>query len=367
MALPNPGYNFKDLLVHDIIDQAYLYLGITGAEQDVKKAKIALFALNEILARWINKGVLQYNELVIPVPLQNNVSTYALTSNIYDIYDVTVASMARHREGTPFSSSGVAQNAFDDSFTTSCVQTSENGYIGMQFTEDIKPVINYVGVLSAVNTTYELTVEGSNDNSNWDELYVSTRNTEFKAKRDKSGIIWFDLLTQAPYEYLRIRETGGATLNITEVYFQSYINSRYIKGIGRSDYMQLSNKQTPGMPSQYSMEKNNDVITLTLYAVPSGIGDDDSYSAARTYYPYNYLLCRGVSLTHSVNYLKDRININSRFISALRTALTAQLSLIFQPEKAQAFMLEAENTFKLALQNDNDLGGFKFHMRSYRA
>lgn len=369
LPLPNPRYPYSKLTAQELIDQAYMYIGVLPADQDVKKAKIALNALNEILYKWINKGILQYNEVTLPIKLQNEVVAYQLPENIYDIYDVTVASVGRQRIGTPFSSSGVASNAFDENILTSCVQTSPNGNLGILFTIDpinqpTIPVINYVGVLSGTTTDYKLVIEGSDDNVNYIPLETDVRTQPFNGSPSISNIVWYNINTPRPYTYLRIRETNGGTLNIRELYFESQVNSRYITGIGRSEYMQYAMKMNPGTPSLFCMYKNNNNIVLNLYGVPTQLPLIQDYTPQMPF--YNFLVCRGVSLTMSITYLNNPVDLNPRFIGAIRSELSAQLALIYMPDKAQMLKAEAAEAFMNALTNDNDGGKLKFQLNNYR-
>lgn len=369
MALPNPRYNYTQITARDLIDQAFLYVGISPAEIDQLRTKSALFAINEILSSWINKGILQFNEAIIPIKLQNNVASYTLSENIYDVYDVTKASVGRRRTGLPYSTAGGdAASAFDDNFNTSCVQTSPNGSLGFNFLDPETPEyprIDYVGVLSGTNSEYTLIIEGSDDQITWVPLLENTRTEVFKAYKNASGIVWYSIKSPQPFKYLQITETGGATLNITELYFETYINSIYITGIGRSNYMQIAAKMTQATPSLFSMAKNKDNITLTLRGVPNNLPVNQDYT--NNSFANNFLICRGASLNYTVNYLHNPLEINSRFIGALRSALSAQLSILYKPEVAELLRAESIQMFNKALANDNDGGSLYFQSTEYKA
>jgi hypothetical protein len=366
MALPNPRYNYTQITARDLIDQAFLYVGVSPAEIDQLKTKAAIFALNEILSSWINKGVLQFNETIIPVKLQNNVASYTLSDNIYDVYDVTKGSLGRRRNGNAYSTAGgTPANAFDNNFSTACIQTSPNGSLGIEFLDAENPRVDYVGVLSGSNTDYTLTIEGSDDNQNWIPLLENTRTQPFKAYKNESGIVWYALKSPQPFKYLQIRETGGATLNIVELYFETYINSIYIAGIGRSNYMQISAKMTPATPSLYSMAKYKNNITISLRGVPVNLPTDQDYPGNS--YSNNFLLCRGASLSFTVNYLHNPLEVNSRFIGSLRSALSYQLSILYKPEVAEVLRADSIDIFNKALANDSDGGALYFQKTSYKA
>lgn len=366
MALPNPRYNYTSITARELIDQAFLYVGVSPAEIDQLKTKSALFAINEILSTWINKGVLQFNETIIPIKLQNNVPSYTLSDNIYDVYDVTKASVGRRRVGVFYSTAGGNPDAaFDDNFDTSCIQTEPNGSLGIQFTEAEVPRVDYVGVLSGKNTEYTLTIEGSDDQITWVPLLENSRTESFKAYKNATGIVWYALKSPQPFKYLQIRESGGQTLNVTELYFETYINSINISGIGRSNYMQISAKMINSTPSLYSMAKYKDKITISLRGVPNNLPVNQDYSNDSSV--FNFLLCRGASLNFTVNYLHNPLEINSRFIGALRSALSAHLAILYKPDVADILRAESIETFNKALANDNDGGSLYFQRTEYKA
>lgn len=368
MTLPNPRYNYLDLTLQELIDQAFLYVEVPPANIDQLKVKTALFAANEILSTWINIGVLQFNEIIQPVKLENNVLSYALPKEVYDIFDVTVCTLGRQRAGNPYSTAGGNPVfAFDDNYDSACTQTEINGSLGILFPtiDGSVPRVDYVGVLSAVDAEYTLTIEGSNSTDNFIPLLENIRTQEFKGIKSPSGIVWYALKTPKPFSYLQIRETGGATLNITELYFETYINSRYIQSIGRSRYMQISAKSGLGSPSLYSMQKNNSFITLNMYGVPSNLPVNQDFGSTQSF--QNFLVCRGASLPFSLNYLNNVLNLNPRFIGALRAKLTAELAAIYKPDKLAFFKAAADEVFTKSLYNDSDGGGLRYTLENYRA
>jgi hypothetical protein len=124
----------------------------------------------------------------------------------------TVQDTARVLSGYGFSSSGNAANAFDENNLTACTQTAPNGYIGYNFNGT--PNILWTGILSAATLTYTLVIEYSFNSMQWMEYTTIPAQTY-----PSSEIVWLTGDGYPSGSSWRIREVGGATLNISELYF----------------------------------------------------------------------------------------------------------------------------------------------------
>ena len=377
-TLPNPRYNFDQITIADLITRSYNDIGISGAAIQDQEITTALYFLNEIQSEWINRQIIQFNEERYFFPLQNNVAGYQVPAEIYDTYVSKLASVTRQVGGTPYSSAGgVPANCFKYDPTLSCLQTSANGIIGLEFpiptdTSDPLPRIDFVGVQLGqkagdpnFSASYTLTISGSNDNFIWTPLYVDTR----EQKWDRAGEIkWYTLPSAMPFRYMQIQETGGNILNISGIFFNVLTNSKEIKMIGRSEFLKQSNQNSQGMPSQVSMEKQGKNIFMRFFPVPDSIPlDYNENSEEITNQPYNFFYALGAVLPFSFNYLKANIDTNYRFLPALRKALTAELANSYLPDsseaKKQSLKLDAERSLIFALNNDNDGGKLRFQIR----
>lgn len=114
--------------------------------------------------------------------------------------------------GAPIASSGTAANAFDGNTGTSCTQTAANGNIGYDWGSSKAPTV--IGICSTVTRTYALVVESSSDNFSTATTILTIPAQSFAAGVTK----WFDLAGFAGSRYIRIRETGGAILDLQELF-----------------------------------------------------------------------------------------------------------------------------------------------------
>lgn len=361
-SIANPPYEFSDITFETILDFA---LNLNGLDESTATPNLVEFVrttLNSILTDWINLGVLQFVQGNTIVKLQNNLIRYPLPNHICDVYDINVATMGRQRTGSPYSTAGGSPNlAFDGNLTTSCQQTSPNGTLGINFSIEggNNRIVDYFGIISRFEATYKLVLEGSNDNVNFVPLYVMTRPTKFSGILSENYISWFEIDIPDSYKYLQIRETGGATLNISELYFMTYCNSIDRKMRGRSDYMQITNRNTPSFPNTFTIEKGNDHLTLASYGAPTNLPEVQDYQPNMAY--FNYALMRVVSFPFNVNYLSYPININRLFIPSLMKFVAANVAL--QTKNYQLYQLllaDASESFKYAKINNSDLGGMNF-------
>jgi len=366
MALVNPNNNFNSIKARDLIDQSCMLIGIPPEKIGGFLIKTALFSINSILSSWANSGVIQFNETQTLIKFQNGLIRYELPDGFYDVYDFNLATLGRRRSGIPYSSAGGSPAAaFDENITTSCEQTSPNGTIGINFNWDDGPYkSDFFGVCSAKDTEYQLVLEGSNDQTNWLTLYKMDRPTKFIGFPSQLSTQWFQINQPQAFKYLQIREIGGNTLNIRELYFEQYIQSIYRSNIGRSAYMQLSARENKSSPTLYSLEKQKQNIIVNIYQAPSDLPLIQDYANEANY--NNFGLMRAVKYPLTVNFLSDEIPINRLFIPALEYELAYKLALkSSRADQAQVLMGIAEMEFQKAKLSNNDLGGLKIQKPSY--
>lgn len=118
--------------------------------------------------------------------------------------------------GTPATSEmGTAANAFDGDPATDCTQTAPDGNISLDFGVGASKTIVRVGLISAVTRTYELEFEYSDANAMTWSTALSVPSQSYTADIE----YYFNLSLPINARAWRVRETGGATLNLAEVFF----------------------------------------------------------------------------------------------------------------------------------------------------
>ena len=168
--------------------------------------------------------------------------------------------------GTEASSAGgTAANAFDQTLLNACTQTSINGNISLTYSSD-QQIVN-VGVMSNVTSTYTLVFERSTDaGSTWTTAYT------VGAQSYTAGTwYYFDIDAQpSTTDAFRVRETGGATLDITQLVFGSTPAEQPIARLNKDDYFNLNDKFTQGRPLQYFCDRARVAPVMMLWPVPDG-------------------------------------------------------------------------------------------------
>lgn len=155
--------------------------------------------------------------------------------------------------GVPASSAGgTAANAFDQNLTTACVQTAPNGNISYNFlTGTAGTTIVTVGLLPNATGTLDPVYEYSVDNINWIEVIPAPGPSTYTAGQ----WYWQDITAPQSGQYFRIRETGGGTLNVTELVFGTSANEIIISRLNKDDYQNLPYKNQIGRPLQYWFDR----------------------------------------------------------------------------------------------------------------
>ena len=359
MAIFQTAYDFGNMSVSKLIDNAFLLAGVEPALIDDQKIETALFHINLILTQWVNDKVLQFNEIIVPVQLDNNVPSYELPIEVYDIYNVSLTQCYRQTNGAAFSTGGgTARNAFDGNIDSVCTQTEPNKHLGISLVDE--QIVTFFGIASGSTSEYQLLFEGSFDGETWIPLYRMDRPQLFSGLPTSQKTVWFNLNTPGYYSYYRVSNLGNIPLSIREFYLETYANSRAVDGISRSDYQNLSAKYVSSQVSLYSLVKSNTNIFINVYGLPTNVSPNQVQGNSTG--NYNFILARGAKFPYDVRYLKYPLDLQRRFIPSLFFKLAFVLAMYYKPEKAESIMGIYNAYFKTASGTDNDKGGLLFQV-----
>lgn len=339
------SYTFQDTPGDNILREAFERAGVTAQIVTGEQVQSTIASLNYMLADWINRGAnisTMDQEMVTIVPGQ---PTYSLPEGISDILatQMIATTLTRPLDGTPFSSAGgVAENAFDDDLNTSCTQTAADGYISYDFGADVAYPITYIGVLSETAQTYTLAIEYSFDNATWNQIYTP-RPLSYTA-----GITrWIVPKSPVKARYWRIRETGGATLDITELYFSVPDRSINMSRFSRDWYLSVPNKLQTGVPSAFWVDRSRNP-NFTVWLAP-----DDTYDAfvfnVQRYYP-------------DMTELLENVDVPQRFMEAMVSGLAARISQKYFPDRFQLLQSLATEAYQHAARSDVDVAPMKINV-----
>jgi len=145
---------------------------------------------------------------------------------------------------------------------------------------------------------------------------------------------------------MRIRETGGGTLNIQELYFDNEINCQAMNTYSQSEWISTSNKNAQGIPGSYYIDRQIQPYLL-IYPVSNG--------------QRNALLYSYKSITMDISALTQRIDVPQRFYRVLVMELAAELALEMNPELYPALSAKAAALWESAAGEDTQNVPYRIH------
>lgn len=329
-------YNFQSVEVELLIREAYENIGISPEDVTPQKLESARRSINLILLEWMNKSTNLWSLHNGFIGLEEGRSRYELDNYVSDIIDVSIRSSTRQLNGTAYSSNGGdAANAFDSNPETTCTQDAPNGNISYDYGDAGTGMkISFCGIVSHANLSYNFDIEYSDDNVTWHNLY-SIGKKDFKA----NILYWFDIPVERSARYYRIRETGGATLNIQEIYFNNNVSDIKLGNISRDEYFSYADKSIEGRPSSYYFDKSI-IPALNLWPAPS--------------HNYNAIIYSYKRMLQDVGLYTNTLEVPSRFYPALVAALSYRLAIKFNIEIADMLAREYESSYRIAEIEDTE-------------
>jgi hypothetical protein len=339
MASSN-SYNFgENTEIDDLIKESFERIGIIGNEIEGLKIQSAIMSANLELTSWQGKVPLTWTRKRFMSNLYINQQNYLLPKTITRLLNVIAIQPQRlNTGGTAVSSNGgIAANCFDPLITAGCVQTAANGSIAYNYPQGVTPSIQYVGITPLIQSNYTLVIEYSFDNVNWITVYNEPLKTYYP-----NQIAWFVTEKSVNARYWRIRETGGATLGMQQIYFSTPTNSgtgdRTLSELSYTEWMQIPTKNNVGFPSSYFFNAQIQPI-LTLWPI-LGPSQETGQFTAFLYDAYQY--------TQDIVYLFEQFDIPQRFYDALVAGISARLAQKFAPDRYQLCKADSIAAFQLA-------------------
>lgn len=354
MGISNTYLFGKVTEVDDILRNAYMRTGTSPDLLNPLIAKDALFSLNLQLSVWMGMRINLWEVQRQMFQLYDGQATYILPDSTVELLEVSAIKPARlNIGGTPIASSGTASNPFLPANTDGCIQTSANGWIGYDYGAFASPSVWYVGIQAmplATAPTYSLNVEYSLDTPGWDANTAEwiTLNSAPVQVYPQSKPIWIVVEDTLNARAWRIRETGGATLKIQQLYFSqplSYeVGDRTLQAYSREDYMNIANKQQTDLwPGAYYFNQKN-TCTMTLWPVPN---PTESQYTAILYNAYRY--------PQDITSLRQRLAIPPIFYDAACASLALRLYKTqpqLDPTRLKMLENDAAEAYNLAAQTN---------------
>jgi len=328
-------FNFGSAINDQFIIDAYERCGILPDLITAEQIQSAQRSCNLLFSEWINRGLNLWTITQENLNLNANQNAYTLPFPTSDILEATIRSSQRNLGGTAFSSAGgVAQNAFDNNANTACTQVAPNGYISYNYGANVQYAIQMVGIQSNATLVYTLVAEYSPDNINW------TTSVAIPAQTFTQGMnLWFVVPVPTNAQYFRVRETGGATLNVQELYFNTVLLDIPITRISRSEYIFLPQKNQTGRPTSFWVDRT---INPVIYLWPTPTAQ------------YNNMFYTRVQLIQDIGSLTNNPYIPQRFYEAFAAGIASKLALKYMPDRFDVLKQEAELAFNIAAVEDTE-------------
>lgn len=261
-------YGQTVITVQDLIDHGARNCGKLAEELTVEQVMACRRSLYFLLSNLMNRGI-QYWAIDKKVfGLTPDEYIYTMPDGCNDVLNVLYRTMARptpNSVGGFTGSSGVIANAFDSNTDTACVQTAINGNIGVNYGADNEVYVGSIGVLPNVSGSFNVVFETSTDGVTWTQLYAPG----ITAWQNNTWL-WYDIEAGQTVQYYRMRETGGNTLNVRELYFGNNSTEIPMARLNRDDYTNLPNKNfTANQPFQFWFNRTIPNPEVYLWPVPS--------------------------------------------------------------------------------------------------
>jgi hypothetical protein len=304
MATYSGSYSFSSIQSAQIIEDAYERLSIISDSLTSRQILSAQRSLNFIIKAWYNKGIHLFQVQTALMSLTENQYAYTLPSNVIDLLEVSIRTSSRLLGGTADSSAGTANNAFDADTSTYC-DAGINGWISYEYSSNT--LIEMVGIQSETTTDYTIELQYSYDGTNW-----YTLQTEAQTSYAAGTIQWISVASPVSAPYFLILETGGADLNIEELYLNANLYDTQIARVSRYEWMANPQKNQTGKPGNFYLDRQITPI-INLWPAPSA--------------SYNTLFYSYTSEVEDVGALTDTIAIPSRFLEAITARLAFNLAV----------------------------------------
>lgn len=287
--------------VADLVDSIARSCGVKPNELTPDGIDVVMGALWRFLAHMSNRGINLWRVYETLFPLVQGQQWYDLNQGDIDVLKMMHRQPIVLGAQTITSSAGGSVDALvDQDLSTSCQQSAPNGNLVFDWGTGVLQQVKNVGVNSAGAASLTLVFEVSNDNLAWTQVYAPGA-VAYAA----GGWRWYEIDPPGvPARYFRIRETGGATLNLAEVSLASQCIDVEISSIDRDQWAVWPNKFSQGAPRQYHIDRQM-TPRYALVLVPN---------AAEAFYCVKLWLHRHIE---DVGQMSNTLNIPERWYQAI--------------------------------------------------
>jgi hypothetical protein len=323
--------------VQKLIDHGARRCGKLAEELTSEQVQASRTMLFYLLSNLINIGIQYWAINKTVIGLRANQYIYNLPVGGVDVLQALYRRMNRPSGNGASSAGGTVANAFDGNVDTICTQVAPNGNLSVAYSGD--EYIGSIGILPGASGTFDVVFETSQDNVSWTTLY----NPGSTAWVDGEWI-WYDIDPGASAPYYRMRETGGATLSVRELYFGNNSTEITMARLNRDDYTNLPNKNfTANQPFQFWVNRTIPQAELYLWPVPA-----NDFVQMTLWYSRQIM---------DVGQLSGELEIPQRWYLAVQNMLAHQMAMELPGvamDRIQYLEGQAEKYLMLAEQEERD-------------
>ena len=316
------SYIFQGSKAETIIKKAFQLIGQPLPTLTVEQYESAKDGINFILLSWFNENINLWKLETDFVELVEGQDTYPLAQNIQKVDQVFLRTTTRQNNN------GVASGnepdldyslAFDGNPNTHVQYANVNGTI--IYTYNNLTNIKWFGITSFVTRNYTLTINGDGQ-----EL-LPIPDKQYLAGQT----YWFDLNNFKSFNAYSVVLSGGATLDINEIYFNNEVRDFSLgNGLSREEYNSIPNKFLKGRPSTFYLD-NQIAPLLTIWPTASA--------------EYNLLYYSAQSIIGSLEDYSNNFDIPATFYTPLVYGLAAHLAMQSAPDRFDGL----ENQYRMLL------------------
>lgn len=337
-------YDFQSSFTFEkIVDNAYRRIQKSPSLITPEDVEFCRDICNMEIRQWQSKHVTLYLIQREMFTFVNNQVFYQVPKYVYRPVEVTKISFVRPLTtssggaiGTAISSEGDASPCFNPSSTVGLTQTLPDGFIGFEYNTANPQAIWYVGILTLETRNYKINIEYSLDGNTWQVAKKCPEDTYY-VNQARWWVVEVPLVTR----WWRIREVGGATLAIQQLYFnvpnpgQADITMGHISRESFINYPQKINPNATPTAIYY-----NEKINRSIYVY------------GNNYNSWNGLVYTARIYAQDVGHLMENIDVDDKYYRAIVAALAYNLAL--QNSSPNLGALKADYDEVYAAMSDDD-------------
>ena len=337
-------YATLNVPVEVLIREALERIGLPGELVEYQKLDAALRSLNFLLQEWMTREINLWTLKSTLIPLVTSQGQYTLPAELKDITQCSLRLSFRKRGGIAASNKPTAEDAgadkaFDGNPHTACTQTEANGTISYDFGAGNTQKITLAGIQSNISTSYTLILEGTDPQGRVVPLLTLPKQTYSVNAQGQGLIQWLELPNPGLYQIYSVRETGGATLNLQEIYWNNTVQDTLMSEVSRDAYLSTPLKNQTGRPVVYYLDRQI-VPRLFIWPAPSSL--------------YTCLFVSYEQMMQDVGTVANTLDIPARFYEPLIWGLAASLAAKYAPDKIEMARAFSDGAFQRATRDDTE-------------